>query len=34
MWIDHVRKRRALDKLILDVDSSLSETYGRQEGLY
>jgi len=34
MWIDRVRKRRALDKLILDVGSSLSETYGRQEGLY
>jgi hypothetical protein len=32
MWIDRVRQRRALDKLILDVDSSVSETYGRQEG--
>lgn len=31
-WIDRVRQRRALDKLILDVDSSVSETYGRQEG--
>lgn len=32
MWIDRVRERRALDKLILDLDSSVSETYGRQEG--
>lgn len=32
MWIDRVRHRRALDKLILDLDSSVSETYGRQEG--
>jgi hypothetical protein len=32
MWIDRVRDRRALDKLILDLDSSVSETYGRQEG--
>lgn len=32
MWIDRVRERRALDQLILDVDSSVSETYGRQEG--
>jgi len=32
MWIDRVRKRCALDKLILDLDSSVSETYGRQEG--
>lgn len=31
-WIDRVRERRALDKLILDLDSSVSETYGRQEG--
>jgi hypothetical protein len=31
-WIDCVRQRRALDKLILDVDSSVSETYGCQEG--
>ena len=33
MWIGCVRQRRALDKLILDLDSSASETYGRQEGL-
>jgi hypothetical protein len=32
MWIDRVHKRCALDKLILDLDSSVSETYGRQEG--
>ena len=31
-WIDRVRQRRALAKLILDVDSSVSETYGCQEG--
>jgi len=31
-WIDRVRQRRVLDKLILDVDSSVSETYGCQEG--
>jgi hypothetical protein len=32
MWIDRVHERCALDKLILDLDSSVSETYGRQEG--
>lgn len=32
MWLDRVRERRAPDKLILDLDSSVSETYGRQEG--
>ncbi len=31
MWIDRVRQHRSLDKLILDLDSSVSETYGRQE---
>jgi len=31
-WIDRVRQRRALEKLILDMDSSVSETYGQQEG--
>jgi hypothetical protein len=31
-WIDRVRQGRNLDKLILDMDSSVSETYGRQEG--
>jgi hypothetical protein len=32
MWIDRAAQRRALHKLILDLDSSVSETYGRQEG--
>ncbi len=32
VWIDRVRQRRALDKLILDLDSWVSETHGRQEG--
>ena len=32
MWIDRVAQQRSLDKLILDLDSSVSETYGRQEG--
>ena len=32
MWIDRVHERCALGKLILDLDSSVSETYGRQEG--
>ena len=32
MWIDRVRQHRSLDKLILDLDSSVSEAYGRQEG--
>jgi len=32
MWIDRVHEFCALDKLILDLDSSVSETYGRQEG--
>ena len=31
-WIDRVRQRRSLDELVLDLDSSVSETYGRQEG--
>jgi len=31
-WIDRVRHRRALDKLILDLNSSLSKTCGRREG--
>ncbi len=30
-WIDRVRQRRSLDKLILDLNSSVSETYGRRE---
>jgi hypothetical protein len=31
-WIDTVRERRPLKTLILDMDSSVSETYGSQEG--
>ena len=30
-WIDRAGQRRSLDKLILDPDSSASETYGRRE---
>ena len=31
-WIDCVRQTKPIKKLILDPDSSVSETYGRQEG--
>lgn len=31
-WIDQVHKRTPLRELILDMDSSVSETYGDQEG--
>ena len=31
-WVDRVRERRPINKLILDMDSSVSETYGDQEG--
>jgi len=31
-WIDKVHQRRPLRELILDMDSSVSETYGEQEG--
>lgn len=31
-WIDAVHRRKPLKELILDMDSSASETYGRQEG--
>jgi Transposase DDE domain group 1 len=31
-WIDTVHRRKPLKELILDMDSSVSETYGRQEG--
>ncbi len=31
-WIDKVHDRKPLQELILDLDSSVSETYGRQEG--
>jgi len=31
-WIDQAHQHRKLSKLILDMDSSVSETYGHQEG--
>jgi hypothetical protein len=31
-WVDRVRKRKPIRELILDLDSSVSETYGSQEG--
>ncbi len=31
-WIDTVHERKSLKTLILDLDSSVSETYGEQEG--
>ena len=31
-WIDQVHRRQLLKQLILDMDSSVSETYGRQQG--
>ena len=31
-WIDQAHHHRQLTKLILDMDSSVSETYGHQEG--
>jgi hypothetical protein len=31
-WIDRLRKRSTMKKVILDMASSVSETYGRQEG--
>lgn len=31
-WIDQAHHHRTLTKLILDMDSSVSETYGQQEG--
>jgi hypothetical protein len=31
-WIDRVHQRKPLKKLVLDMDSSVSETYGQQEG--
>ncbi len=30
-WIDRVRQNRAWDKLILNLNSSVSQTYGRRE---
>jgi len=32
MWIDRLREHRVMRELILDMDSSVSETYGEQEG--
>ena len=32
-WIDKVHRQQPLKQLILDLDSSVSETYGRQQGL-
>ena len=31
-WIDQVHRRQLLKQLILDLDSSVSETYGKQQG--
>jgi len=31
-WVDRVHQRQPLKQLILDLDSSVSETYGRQQG--
>ncbi|QDT91549.1 Transposase DDE domain protein [Gimesia algae] len=31
-WIDNVHRRQPLKELILDLDSPVSETYGRQQG--
>jgi len=31
-WIDTVRERKPIREIILDLDSSVSETYGQQEG--
>jgi len=31
-WVDLIRRRRPINKLVLDMDSSVSETYGELEG--
>ncbi len=31
-WIDQAQQRRPVDRIILDLDSSVSETHGQQEG--
>jgi hypothetical protein len=31
-WIDRLGERQPMRELILDMDSSVSETYGEQEG--
>ena len=32
LWIDRVRARKSISQIILDMDSSVSETYDQQEG--
>jgi len=32
IWIEELRARQPMRELILDMDSSVSETYGEQEG--
>ena len=32
MWIDRLQERRPIREILLDRDSSVSETYGEQEG--
>ncbi|MBY0587251.1 IS1380 family transposase [bacterium] len=32
LWIDRVHQAKPIDKIVLDMDSSVSETYGQQEG--
>jgi hypothetical protein len=31
-WIDQLRRRTTMKKIVLEMDSSVSETYGRQDG--
>lgn len=31
-WVDQVQQRKPVGKIILDMDSTVSETYGKQEG--
>ena len=31
-WIDRLRQRKPIREIVLDMDSSVSETYGQQEG--
>jgi hypothetical protein len=32
MWIDRLQERKPIREIVLDMDSSVSETYGEQEG--
>ena len=32
LWIEQLRERQPMRELILDLDRSVSETYGEQEG--